>query len=236
MASGFVSTAVLTSEDGVGFSKETRKETDEVKLAEKRNEHANAKPLFQQLAENQEKKQEEYDAVTKLIFSGPRKLDEEDVEHYECIEERRQEAFNKKRRLEEESVNEFAALQKARVLKAVQTSTPNNQPDGDLHNHDAEKKEGRQHETEGLLGGANHVSVVKNSGPAPPVIVVKKKQKKEKKKKKAKKEKKTSPLSSSSREEKQEESKNETGRGDAGALAGLLASYDDNSDESNDDD
>jgi hypothetical protein len=47
---------------------EKRKQTDEVQDAQALAKRTTGKPLFEQLAEQQQKKQEEYDAVTKLIF------------------------------------------------------------------------------------------------------------------------------------------------------------------------
>jgi hypothetical protein len=47
---------------------EKRKDTEETRLARLRAAQVEAKPLFEQLAEQKQKKQEEYDAVTKLIF------------------------------------------------------------------------------------------------------------------------------------------------------------------------
>ena len=68
MALYFVSTSVLSSEDGIGFEKEVKKttESDADKAAKIAIE--NAKPLYEQLAEQNSKKQAEYDAMTKLIF------------------------------------------------------------------------------------------------------------------------------------------------------------------------
>lgn len=55
----------------IEFSVEKRKDTEETRLARLRAAQAEAKPLFEQLAEQKQKKQEEYDAVTKLIFGKP---------------------------------------------------------------------------------------------------------------------------------------------------------------------
>jgi hypothetical protein len=68
MSLHFVSTAVLSSEDGIGFEREERRDTDEVRRAAVAARNAEARPLFDQLEIEKAKKQEEYDAVTKLIF------------------------------------------------------------------------------------------------------------------------------------------------------------------------
>jgi hypothetical protein len=68
MALHFVSTSVLSSADGIGFDKEEVKENEETRAARVAAANAAAKPLFEQLAAQQEKKQADYDAQTKLIF------------------------------------------------------------------------------------------------------------------------------------------------------------------------
>lgn len=68
MALHFVSTTVLSSEDGIGFSKEVALETEEARKARIDAEKAANRPLFMQLAEQQDKKQAEYDANTKKMF------------------------------------------------------------------------------------------------------------------------------------------------------------------------
>ena len=73
MALHFVATSILTSEDGIEFGKETPLETDEARKARVENDQASKKPLYMQLAEQKDKKQEEYDAMTKKIFGWPAK-------------------------------------------------------------------------------------------------------------------------------------------------------------------
>ena len=68
----FTKGAVLESSDGIEFNKETAVESEEQIKTRRAKELASNKPLYQQLAEREERKKEEYDANTKLIFSGPR--------------------------------------------------------------------------------------------------------------------------------------------------------------------
>ena len=70
MALQFVSTSVLSSADGIAFESEEKKDSEEVRKAKAAATAAENKPLFEQLADNQAKKQEEYDANTKLIFGN----------------------------------------------------------------------------------------------------------------------------------------------------------------------
>lgn len=81
MALHFVSTSVLTSEDGIQFSKEESLETEEAKKLRQNQERQANKPLYLQLAERQDEKQIEYDKVTKLINAPPKGLDEEEYEY-----------------------------------------------------------------------------------------------------------------------------------------------------------
>ena len=66
----FVKTAVAESSDGISFDIETRQESEEVHRARQLAAKAQNKPLFEQLAEREMKKQEQYDATTKLIFGN----------------------------------------------------------------------------------------------------------------------------------------------------------------------
>ena len=91
----FVKTSILSSEDGIDFGKEVSYmiklfksflnilyivccyikvavESEETKAAKIAAEKASAKPLYQQIAEMKERKQQEYDENTKKIFAPPK--------------------------------------------------------------------------------------------------------------------------------------------------------------------
>ncbi len=68
MALHFVSTSVLSSDNGIDFTKEVQLETEEAKRLRLANEAAARKPLYLQLAEKKELQQAEYDANTKKMF------------------------------------------------------------------------------------------------------------------------------------------------------------------------
>jgi FAM192A/Fyv6, N-terminal domain len=68
MALHFVKTAVLTSADGIDFGTEVAVESDETRQAKLDAEAATRKPLFQQLADLRDKKQDEFDENRKKIF------------------------------------------------------------------------------------------------------------------------------------------------------------------------
>lgn len=68
MALLFVKTAVLSSSDGVDFGTEVAVESEDTRKARADAEAATRKPLFQQLADIRDRKQEEYDENKKKIF------------------------------------------------------------------------------------------------------------------------------------------------------------------------
>ena len=70
MALHFVSTSVLSSENGIDYSKEVQLETEEAQKLRRAEEAAAKKPLYLQLAEKKELAQAEYDANTKKMFGS----------------------------------------------------------------------------------------------------------------------------------------------------------------------
>jgi thiol-disulfide isomerase/thioredoxin len=48
-----------------------------------------SKPLFEQLEEEKDKKQAQYDAMTKMMFAPTKALDEEEAEHFNAVEDRK---------------------------------------------------------------------------------------------------------------------------------------------------
>ena len=63
MSIGFVSTEIIKSTDGLGYAETEVLETEETRLAKAKNAGAAGKTLSEQLADNEEKKQEEREAV-----------------------------------------------------------------------------------------------------------------------------------------------------------------------------
>ena len=68
MALHFVKTAVLSSSNGIDFGTEVAVESDETRKAKLDAEAASRKPLFQQLADIRDRKQDEFDENRKKIF------------------------------------------------------------------------------------------------------------------------------------------------------------------------
>lgn len=100
MALHFVSTSVLSSNDGIEFNHEIQKETEEQRKARLRREEAASKPLYIQLQEREAEKQAEYDATTKMLFAPPRAMDEEDEQFYSKLRDAQEK--NRKKQEEEE--------------------------------------------------------------------------------------------------------------------------------------
>eukprot|EP00636_Phaeomonas_parva_P012033 CAMPEP_0118866280 /NCGR_PEP_ID=MMETSP1163-20130328/10249_1 /TAXON_ID=124430 /ORGANISM="Phaeomonas parva, Strain CCMP2877" /LENGTH=191 /DNA_ID=CAMNT_0006800581 /DNA_START=254 /DNA_END=829 /DNA_ORIENTATION=+ len=112
----FISTSVLSSNDGISFDQEKDLDNEEAKRAAKANA-APAKPLYEQLAEREAQKKEEYDRIGKMMNAPPRALDEEDVEHLEGVESRRRAAEERRKAEEGAAVSAFAAAQRKAQVK-----------------------------------------------------------------------------------------------------------------------
>jgi hypothetical protein len=107
MSLRFVKTSVLSSEDGIDFSKETVIESEEAKIARIQAERASQKSLYEQLEEQKAKKQAEYDAVTKQIFSAPKAIDDEEYGFLQSLEDERSRKEEEKRIQQEEALEAF---------------------------------------------------------------------------------------------------------------------------------
>jgi len=118
MSSGFVKTAVLEGGDSC-LGNETRIESEDVKRQEFRNAQAAARPLYEQLEENREKKEAEYDAVTKAIFAPTKALDEEEAQHMNDIEDRKRTDRMLQKTQEDKELDEFKYARLSRTLVAV---------------------------------------------------------------------------------------------------------------------
>lgn len=116
MSSGFVKTAVLEpSQNGVTHAEtEVQIESEDVKRQAAREAQMSQRPLFEQLEEQKQKKQDEYDAVTKLIFAPPKALDEEDVSHFESLAARESQ---RKALIAEQEEHDVAAFNAARLTR-----------------------------------------------------------------------------------------------------------------------
>lgn len=119
MSLQFVKTAVLTSTDGLDFSKEEAIESDEAKATRLAQERAANKPLYQQLAEQKDKKQQEYDAMTKMIFAPPKAIDEEEAGFLKSLYEGNEDTERRKKEEEERQLESFRAHRKTAGTRSV---------------------------------------------------------------------------------------------------------------------
>lgn len=124
MALHFVKTAVLSSEDGIDFSKETSIESEEAKEARILADRANSKPLYQQLAEQKDRKQEQYDANTKLLFAAPRGLDEEEFSFLQNLEDHRSQKVNLQKQAEVDAIEAFRMAQQRKEVEEKPMAKP----------------------------------------------------------------------------------------------------------------
>lgn len=112
MALHFVSTSILSSENGIDFGKEEIIISEESKKAIAAAERASNRPLYEQLFDQQQKKQEEYDANTKRMFAPPKALDEDEVEYFNNLKVKRNEALSNRHSIEEKALEVFRTMQR----------------------------------------------------------------------------------------------------------------------------
>jgi hypothetical protein len=119
MSSGFVKTSMLEGGDN-SLGDEIRLETDDVKRQEFRNAQAAARPLYEQLEEQREKKEAEYDATTKAMFAPTKALDEEEAQHMNDVEDRKHNNRMLQKTQEDREMDEykFARLSRTTVVVA----------------------------------------------------------------------------------------------------------------------
>ena len=116
MSLNFVSSAVLTSTDGVSHNEEKAVESTEADSVRRQQQAGGHRPLFEQLRSNADAAQEERDAAAKAM-RGTRTLDEEDCAHLDSIERRRMERDAAVRRGMEDEVAAFRAARAERMAE-----------------------------------------------------------------------------------------------------------------------
>ena len=116
MSLNFVSSAVLTSTDGVSHNEEKAVESTEADSVRRQQQAGGHRPLFEQLRSNADAAQEERDAAAKAM-RGTRTLDEEDCAHLDSIERQRMERDAAVRRGVEDEVAAFRAARAERMAE-----------------------------------------------------------------------------------------------------------------------
>eukprot|EP00601_Ochromonadales_sp_CCMP2298_P000166 CAMPEP_0173187554 /NCGR_PEP_ID=MMETSP1141-20130122/10773_1 /TAXON_ID=483371 /ORGANISM="non described non described, Strain CCMP2298" /LENGTH=226 /DNA_ID=CAMNT_0014111403 /DNA_START=53 /DNA_END=730 /DNA_ORIENTATION=+ len=125
----FVKTSILSSEDGIDFDKETAVESEEVLKARREAEASSNKPLYQQLADIQARKQEEYDANTKAMKSS-KGLDEEDIAFFEDLEATKARHRQDNKRHDDEELESFRQARRIESLREEDGQTARSKAPG----------------------------------------------------------------------------------------------------------
>ncbi len=116
MSIGFVSTSILLeSASSDGKFEEKRVESEEVKLADRLAKEAAQKPLWEQLKEREDAKEEEFEAFRKAIYAPPTALDAEDA------------IFLEEARLKGDDALSMRREEDERALEAWKTAAQNRQ-------------------------------------------------------------------------------------------------------------
>jgi hypothetical protein len=124
----FVKTSILSSEDGIDFDKETAVESEEVLKARKEAEAAANKPLYQQLADIRDRKQEEYDANTKAMHAPPKGLDEDDIAFFQDLDAAKAQARAANRAHDDEELESFRQARRIESLREEDAQTAKKAP------------------------------------------------------------------------------------------------------------
>jgi hypothetical protein len=78
------------------------------------------RPLFEQLEEQKEKKDAEYDAVTKMMFAPTKALDEEEAQHMNDVEDAKRTARELVRMQESRDLDSFNLARQNRTVRVVE--------------------------------------------------------------------------------------------------------------------
>lgn len=116
----FVSSAVLSSTDGVSHNEERPIESKEA-LSLRKNT-TGVKPLFEQIQFNRDREREQYEEISKSM-RGTRTLDDEDCAHLDSVSAVRMERERRIQQSVEEEVAEFKAARELLVQSSFKDSS-----------------------------------------------------------------------------------------------------------------
>lgn len=122
MSLSFVSSAVLSSTDGVSHNEEVAVESVEVEQLRLHN--GASRPLFEQLRSNREDEQDKYDAFDKATRTGMRPLDEEDCAHLDSVASQKRHKDRVRRTQEEDELALFRAARAERSFERAELVVP----------------------------------------------------------------------------------------------------------------
>lgn len=159
MSLNFVSSAVLSSTDGVSHNEERPIESAEaVRL---RNNNDGAKPLFEQIQFNRDREKEQYEEISKAM-RGTRTLDDEDCAHLDSVAAVR---MDRERRIQQSIEEEVAEFKAARGLLAQEALV-------DASSLALESKSTSRNESVSQKNCTGNSEKKANSTPQPPIVVV----------------------------------------------------------------
>jgi len=162
MSLSFVSSAVLSSTDGVSHNEEKSIESKEVKALRSKQEH---KPLFEQLRNNREEEDAAREELQRTMMRGTRALDEEDCAHLDAIQREKE---KREQAVKSQEAEELALFRAAKADRA--------QADIVVDDDDDEKQEDDKEENENESEMKIPASQPKK-GPLVPVIMKKRRRK-----------------------------------------------------------
>ena len=138
MSLSFVSSAVLSSTDGVSHNEEKSIESKEVKALRNKQEH---KPLFEQLRNNRDEEDAAREEFQRTMMRGTRALDEEDCAHLDAIQREKEMREQKVKSQTEEELALFRAAKadRAQADIVIDDDEGNNQ-DEKQQEYESEKK------------------------------------------------------------------------------------------------
>mmetsp|Transcript_48459 Transcript_48459/g.58664 ORF Transcript_48459/g.58664 Transcript_48459/m.58664 type:complete len:237 (+) Transcript_48459:35-745(+) len=119
MSLSFVSSAILSSSDGVSHNEEKVIDSQEAKTVREQQKHSTNGTLFDQLRANRDLEQEKYDEIGKQMRMGVRPLDEDDCAHLDKIKANQLERKRQRQGEEEEAIAMFKASKAERQIKSL---------------------------------------------------------------------------------------------------------------------
>ena len=207
MSLSFVSSAVLSSSDGVSHNEEKTIENREVQAVRARGNNIQ-KPLFEQLRDNQQKAEDAEAEFQKSIVRGTLALNEEDAAHLDALRKQKEQQQQEKQSRIEQELALFRAAKADRaegqVVVVVETQ---------------EEKEEQPEESKEISPPQNSTRKQKRPQQMPKITVLRKRRRQQKEEPKQEDQKASQPPSKSQNDQQQQQQQQDSG------LGGLLGGY-----------
>ena len=207
MSLSFVSSAVLSSSDGVSHNEEKTIENREVQAVRARGNLQ--KPLFEQLRDNQQKAEDAEAEFQKSIVRGTLALNEEDAAHLDALRKQKEQQQQEKQSRIEQELALFRAAKADRAEGQVVV----------VETQEEEEQE-QPEESKEISPPQNSTRKQKRPQPMPKITVVRKRRRQQKEEPKQEDQKASQPPSKSQNDQQQQQQQQQ----DSG-LGGLLGGY-----------